>query len=170
MHRNMHTFFPSIIFTFRNILIYPLVVFANIFCTYIRSFRWNLKFFAFWSRKWGKTKPKCLFDQNKKEKYSLTKNTITILTSFFVFCRFQDNDKIALYFTSERKAITGIGQMTFGQLKGQVGLYANSLRALGVKKGDRVVGYMPNCPEAIIGNFSNHFPKNFSWNQLFSNF
>ena len=92
----------------------------------------------------------------------MKKNTITILTSFFVFCRFQDNDKIALYFTSERKAITGIGQMTFGQLKGQVGLYANSLRALGVKKGDRVVGYMPNCPEAIIGNFSNHFPKNFS--------
>ena len=43
--------------------------------------------------------------------------------------------------------------MTFGQLKGQVGLYANALRALGVKKGDRVVGYMPNCPEAIIGKF-----------------
>ena len=44
--------------------------------------------------------------------------------------------------------------MTFGQLKGQVGLYANALKALGVKKGDRIVGYMPNCPEAIIGKFS----------------
>ena len=44
--------------------------------------------------------------------------------------------------------------MTFGELKNQVGLYSNALKALGVKKGDRVVGYMPNCPEAIIGKGS----------------
>ena len=43
--------------------------------------------------------------------------------------------------------------MTFGELKNQVGLYSNALKALGVKKGDRVVGYMPNCPEAIIGKY-----------------
>ena len=27
--------------------------------------------------------------------------------------------------------------------------FAASLRKLGVTKGDRVVGYIPNCPEAI---------------------
>ena len=65
--------------------------------------------------------------------------------------RYSNDEKIALYFTSERKETTGIGEMTFGELKNQVGLYSNALKALGVKKGDRVVGYMPNCPEAIIG-------------------
>jgi len=64
--------------------------------------------------------------------------------------RFPDDDKIALYFTSERKETTGIGQMTFGELKKQVGLYYNALKVSGIQKGDRVVGYMPNCPEAII--------------------
>ena len=41
--------------------------------------------------------------------------------------------------------------MTFGELKKQVGLYYNALKVSGIQKGDRVVGYMPNCPEAIIG-------------------
>lgn len=40
--------------------------------------------------------------------------------------------------------------MTFGELRAQVGKYSSALRNLGVEKGDRVVGYLPNCPEAII--------------------
>ena len=40
--------------------------------------------------------------------------------------------------------------MTFGELRRQVGLYASALRNLGISKGDRVVGYLPNCPQAII--------------------
>lgn len=40
--------------------------------------------------------------------------------------------------------------MTFGQLKAQVARYSSALRQLGVTKGDRIVGYLPNCPEAII--------------------
>ena len=77
------------------------------------------------------------------------KNYIFDFTNFYY--RFPDDDKIALYFTSERKETTGIGQMTFGELKKQVGLYYNALKVSGIQKGDRVVGYMPNCPEAIIG-------------------
>ena len=77
----------------------------------------------------------------------MTKYTLYI----FKCNRFPNDDKIALYYTSERKETTGIGQMTFGELKKQVGLYYNALKASGIQKGDRVVGYMPNCPEAIIG-------------------
>ena len=62
-----------------------------------------------------------------------------------------------MYFTSERKETTGIGQMTFGELKKQVGLYYNALKVSGIQKGDRVVGYMPNCPEAIIGKSFEYF-------------
>ena len=82
---------------------------------------------------------------------------MSFILQFYIFdftnfdYRFPDDDKIALYFTSERKETTGIGQMTFGELKKQVGLYYNALKASGIQKGDRVVGYMPNCPEAIIG-------------------
>ena len=49
----------------------------------------------------------------------------------------------------------GVGQMTFGELKKKVSQYASALKKMGIKKGDIVAGYLPNCPEAIIGE-SNH--------------
>jgi len=64
--------------------------------------------------------------------------------------RYKNDDKIALYYTTERKEEVGVGQMTFGELKKNVGLYASALRKFGIKKGDIVAGYLPNCPEAII--------------------
>ena len=41
-------------------------------------------------------------------------------------------------------------QLTWGELREQVAAVAAGLRALGVGRGDRVVAYMPNIPEAII--------------------
>ena len=64
--------------------------------------------------------------------------------------RFAENEKVALYYTTERKELIGIGQMTFGDLKEKVATWSSALRRLGVGKGDRVAGYLPNCPEAII--------------------
>jgi len=63
--------------------------------------------------------------------------------------RHADDSKVALYYTTERKGADEIGTRTFGQLKARVAQYAAGLRKLGVKSGDRVVGYIPNCPEAI---------------------
>ncbi|HZE23456.1 MAG TPA: acetyl-coenzyme A synthetase N-terminal domain-containing protein [Blattabacteriaceae bacterium] len=40
-------------------------------------------------------------------------------------------------------------QITYGQLLDQVGRTANALKSLGVKKGDRVIVYMPLCLEGI---------------------
>jgi len=63
--------------------------------------------------------------------------------------RHPDDSAVALHFTSERYATDGVKTRTFGQLKERVKRLAASLRKLGVCRGDRVVGYIPNCPEAI---------------------
>jgi acetoacetyl-CoA synthetase len=42
------------------------------------------------------------------------------------------------------------GSLTWGELRAQVSALASKLRALGVKPGDRVVGYLTTCPEAVI--------------------
>ena len=63
--------------------------------------------------------------------------------------RYADDSKIALYHTSERIRQIGVGRRTFGELKVNVARIAASLRAVGVTVGDRVAGYLPNCPEAI---------------------
>ena len=41
-------------------------------------------------------------------------------------------------------------QISFDELRQQVADIAAGLRARGVRKGDRVAGFLPNCPEAII--------------------
>ncbi len=53
----------------------------------------------------------------------------------------QNPDKPAIIFRDSA--------ITFGQLSDSVFKLANSLIALGIKKGDRVAIYLPNCPEYI---------------------
>ncbi len=43
-----------------------------------------------------------------------------------------------------------LGELSWGELRSQVAATAAGLRALGVQRGDRVVAYMPNIPEAIV--------------------
>ncbi|XP_072351904.1 acetoacetyl-CoA synthetase [Scyliorhinus torazame] len=59
----------------------------------------------------------------------------------------KDDDKVALYAASEGKE--EIVKVTFGELKRVVALYAAALRKMGVKMGDRVVGYLPNGVHAV---------------------
>jgi acetoacetyl-CoA synthetase len=40
--------------------------------------------------------------------------------------------------------------LSFAELRADVAIYAAALRAAGVAPGDRVAGYLPNCPEAVI--------------------
>ncbi len=53
----------------------------------------------------------------------------------------------ALLFQSERQPLT---EVSWQELRHKVGLLANTLRAQGVQRGDRVVCYMPNIPETLI--------------------
>jgi acetoacetyl-CoA synthetase len=43
-----------------------------------------------------------------------------------------------------------LGELSWGELRAQVAALATGLRGLGVERGDRVVAYMPNVPEAIV--------------------
>ncbi|HSM54880.1 MAG TPA: acetoacetate--CoA ligase [Candidatus Sulfomarinibacteraceae bacterium] len=53
-----------------------------------------------------------------------------------------------LYFKAEGKSIRPI---TRAELEGQVAALAHALREMGITRGDRVVAYMPNVPETIVG-------------------
>jgi acetoacetyl-CoA synthetase len=43
-----------------------------------------------------------------------------------------------------------LGELSWGELRTQVAAVAAGLRALGVQRGDRIVAYLPNIPEAIV--------------------
>jgi acetoacetyl-CoA synthetase len=59
--------------------------------------------------------------------------------------RYRD-DSVALIFKGEDHPTR---KMTYAELYDEVARLAKSLRALGVKPGDRIVGFMPNMPEAV---------------------
>ncbi|HEY6295775.1 MAG TPA: acetoacetate--CoA ligase [Streptosporangiaceae bacterium] len=59
-----------------------------------------------------------------------------------------DPDRTAVIFSAERRHG---GALTYAELAGQVARVARGLRALGVRRGDRVAALLPNVPEAIIG-------------------
>jgi len=57
------------------------------------------------------------------------------------------NDKAALVFRGEDSVRR---TLTYNQLYDEVAKTAASLKAMGISKGDRVVGFVPNMPESII--------------------
>ncbi|HEX7449364.1 MAG TPA: acetoacetate--CoA ligase [Pirellulales bacterium] len=60
--------------------------------------------------------------------------------------RYRD-DRTALVFANEQGARRA---MTFAELRSEVARLAAVLRRLGIAPGDRVAGYLPNLPEAIV--------------------
>ena len=60
--------------------------------------------------------------------------------------RFKD-DNIAIKFYGESQVYR---ELTYSQLYNEVEIFATALRNMGVQKGDRVAGFIPNMPEAII--------------------
>jgi len=60
--------------------------------------------------------------------------------------RFRD-DQVALIFKGEGRDTV---RMTYAELYDQVARVAKSLRDAGVKKGDRVAGFMPNMPQTVV--------------------
>ena len=60
--------------------------------------------------------------------------------------QFKD-DKIAIYYKNEDKELCNL---SYTELYKKVERLCHSLREIGVKENDRVVGYLPNIPETII--------------------
>jgi acetoacetyl-CoA synthetase len=63
-----------------------------------------------------------------------------------VFAGKQDAE-LAIAHASELRELS---DLSWGELRAQVGALAAALRGLGVERGDRVVAYLPNIPEAIV--------------------
>ena len=60
--------------------------------------------------------------------------------------RAKDGDAVAIVHASE---LRGQAEMTWAELRVMTARIAAGLRALGVRKGDRVVAYLPNVPETV---------------------
>ncbi len=61
--------------------------------------------------------------------------------------RGKDDEAVAILHASELREL---GELSWGELRRQVAAVAAGLRKLGVGRGDRVVAYAPNVPEAIV--------------------
>jgi acetoacetyl-CoA synthetase len=59
----------------------------------------------------------------------------------------KDDAEAAILHASELRELS---ELSWGELRDRVAATAAGLRALGVERGDRVVAYMPNIPEAIV--------------------
>jgi len=59
----------------------------------------------------------------------------------------KDDAEVAILHCSELREL---GEITWAELREQVAALAAGLRAMGVERGDRVVAYLPNLPEAIV--------------------
>jgi acetoacetyl-CoA synthetase len=59
----------------------------------------------------------------------------------------KDDEAVAILHASELREL---GELTWADLRRQVAATAAGLRGLGVGRGDRVVAYLPNIPEAIV--------------------
>ena len=56
-------------------------------------------------------------------------------------------DEPALVYKSE---IRPLGEVSWDELREKVGALAAGLKSMGVGRGDRVVAYLPNVPEAVV--------------------
>jgi len=61
--------------------------------------------------------------------------------------RGKDEHEVAVVYASELRELS---ELRWGELREQVAAVREGLQALGVTKGDRVVAYLPNGPEALI--------------------
>ncbi|NJN98693.1 MAG: AMP-binding protein, partial [Anaerolineales bacterium] len=63
------------------------------------------------------------------------------------FFRRHTDDRPAIFYQPETGSLTKIG---WPQLYAQTAQVAQALKALGVQRGDRVVAYLPNIPQAVV--------------------
>jgi len=61
--------------------------------------------------------------------------------------RGKDEHEVAVVYASELRELS---ELRWGELRERVGAVREGLQALGVSRGDRVVAYLPNGPEALI--------------------
>jgi len=101
-----------------------------------------------WFKRWGK-----VFEGNY-EKFSWFKGGITNISYNcleYQITKGRGNRTAIIWETGEGLPAQ---VLTYGQLQREVKQFSSALKALGVKKGDRVTIYMPTIPEAAIAMLS----------------
>ncbi|CAD5126026.1 DgyrCDS14202 [Dimorphilus gyrociliatus] len=124
--------------------------------TYKELHRWSVDHYPeFWGEVWDFTNIK--YSRSYNQVYDATVRMDEFPPKWFSGALFnfaenllkhEDEDKVAIY-----AAVEGhdeIKRRTFRELKDDVALYASAMRKMGIGKNDRVVGYIPNCIEAIV--------------------
>ena len=122
------------------------------FTTYEQLYRWSVDNIPdFWSLMWdfGGIKASASYDRvvDDLEKMPGARWFCGARLNFAEnLLRYRD-DRLALVFKGEDQEPI---RMTYAALYSEVARLAQSLRKTGVQPGDRVVGFMPNMPQAII--------------------
>lgn len=119
---------------------------------YASLHRWSVEYPEnFWSTLWDFTEVRA----ERKATQILADGNRMPGAKWFVGARFNyaenmlrlDDDTPAIVFRNERGARR---ELSYRQLRDEVARIADGLRRTGVKQGDRVAGYLPNLPEAVI--------------------
>lgn len=120
--------------------------------SYDQLYQWSIENIPhFWQHFWQYADVQCsntcdeVLDDPNKMPYAkwFTGATLNFAQNLL---RFRD-DRLAIIFKGEGQTPVKI---TYARLYNEVAKVAKSLKDLGVKKGDRVAGFMPNMPETII--------------------
>jgi acetoacetyl-CoA synthetase len=120
--------------------------------SYEQLHQWSIENIAdFWQHFWQYADIQCsntfdeILDDPNKMPYAkwFTGATLNFAQNLL---RFRD-DRLAIIFKGEDQSPVKI---TYARLYNEVAKVAKSLKNMGVEKGDRVVGFMPNMPETII--------------------
>jgi acetoacetyl-CoA synthetase len=120
--------------------------------SYDQLYQWSIENIAdFWQHFWQYADMQCsntcdeVLDDPNKMPYAkwFTGATLNFAQNLL---RFRD-DRLAIIFKGEGQTPVKI---TYARLYNEVAKVAKSLKDMGVEKGDRVAGFMPNMPETII--------------------
>lgn len=121
--------------------------------TYKELYDWTLENYPeFWSEVWDFTDIKCSRTCDKVVDRSVN---IADIPKWFEGSRLNyaenllkyNDDRIAIYACVE--GTTHYKTKTYAELRKSVAIYAEAMRKMGIKKNDRVVGYISNCIEAV---------------------
>ncbi len=123
------------------------------FDTYDELWRWSVSDLeAFWTSIWEFFEVQADGDRSRalgdREMPGAEWFTGTSLNyAEHVFAGKDEDAEAAILHASELRELD---ELSWGELRAQVAGTAAGLRALGVERGDRVVAYLPNIPEAIV--------------------
>ncbi|CAH1801308.1 unnamed protein product [Owenia fusiformis] len=123
--------------------------------SYSQLYNWSVENYSeFWEEVWNFTD--IVFSRTFQQVIDKNAN-ISEIPRWFTGSRLNyaenllrwNDDRIALYSTAEGR--DNVITRTHRQLRDNVAIYAAAMKKMGISKGDRVVGYIPNCCEAIEG-------------------